>query len=432
MGYVGVVSGACFAKMGHSVIGVDVHPEKVALINAGQAPIKEKGLDELFGDVSRTSGSFSATLRAQDALATAELVMVCVRTPSLKDGRVDLSAIQAVAGEIGQALADRPSSSPLSIAIRSTVPPTTTRSVVLPILEKVSGKRHGQGFSLCHHPEFLREGTSIEDFFNPPKIVVGEDAAVGGAQALHSLYSEFPAPKLTTSFEVSELVKYCDNTFHALKVTFANEVGLIAQSLGIDSREVMRIFCLDTKLNISPAYLKPGFAFGGSCLPKDLRALIDLGRQRGFTLPMLSHILASNASQIEAVLQRILSSGIREVGLIGLSFKPDTDDLRESPMVELAERLIGKGIRLSVYDNYVSLSKLMGANKAYRETHLPHLSSLLVDTVEALIARSKLVIIANGKVPVDALAAAPDLRIYDLVGNRPELARHPGYQGLYW
>ena len=371
MGYVGVTTAACLAKLGHSVVGVEPSAPKVALINDGASPIVEKEVGELVGEAVR-AGRFRATQSAREGLAGADLAFICVGTPSRPDGALDPSFLAGVTREIAACLAGEPAERRPLIVVRSTVFPGTVRTEVVAVLRAQCGEEPAVVF----HPEFLREGSSVADFFAPPKIVVGEERAGAGARLL-ALYEGIEAPRFVTAIESAELVKYADNAFHALKVTFANEIGQLAQAAGVDGRGVMEMFCADTKLNISPRYLRPGFAFGGSCLPKDLRALVHAARARAVNLPMLESVLPSNRHQLDRAVQLVLSLRPRTVGLVGLAFKAGTDDLRESPLVELAERLLGKGVALAIHDPHVETNRLVGRNKAYIDQVFPHLAGLL-------------------------------------------------------
>jgi GDP-mannose 6-dehydrogenase len=428
LGYVGVVTAACLAQDGHQVIGVDVAQSKVDMINRGQTPIIEEEIDKLVLQVVQ-SGRLAATTNAQRAVAASDMAIVCVGTPSQpSNGALDTHYVAAVAAEIGDLLRER--TRPFLFVLRSTVIPGTTRSLVISTLEEHSGRPVGEGYDVVFHPEFLREGTSVKDFYDPPKIVVGERLP-GGGEMVFDLYPAVNAPRFAVPIEIAEMVKYADNAFHAVKITFANEMGQLSQSLGMDSRAVMDVFCADTKLNISPKYLRPGFAFGGSCLPKDVRALLHTARSNDLALPMLENLLSSNKAQIERVLRMVLNSGTRRVGLVGLAFKPGTDDLRESPLVELAERLVGKGIGLQIWDTHVRVARLMGSNKAFLEERLPHLAQLLVDNLSAL-DECDLIILGH---PLDLeLVRAwmeQDKQIVDLVGVAQTMP-HPLYQGVVW
>ena len=373
LGYVGSVSAASFANGGHQVVGVDVNPDKVASVNAGLSPIVEKGLAELIAaNVQR--GTLRATTATGEAIAASELSLICVGTPSRRNGSLDLTWLERVCGEIGAALRDKPAYH--VVVIRSTVLPGTTHDVVIPTLERLSGKQYGRGFGVAINHEFLREGTALHDFRHPPMTLVGHNYQSDGGPA-ESLYANVHAPLVSTSIRTAEMIKYASNTWHALKVCFANEVGNLCKRLDIDSHEVMEIFCRDEKLNLSSYYLKPGFAFGGSCLPKDVRAMQYRARELDLEMPVVGSILGSNRLQIEHAVERILETGRKRIGLLGFSFKAGTDDLRESPLVILAEALLGKGYELRIYDRNVSLARLVGANRAYINEQIPHLSSLL-------------------------------------------------------
>lgn len=377
LGYVGVVTAACFSKEGHEVLGVDVSPEKVAQINAGQSPIVENDIAELIAE-TRAAGRLSATSDAAAAVPWSDIIIVCVGTPSSPNGALDTSYVSSVCRQIGSLL--ETCSAPPTLVIRSTLLPGSMRTVVLPAISEGLGRPASNLLQVVFHPEFLREGSSVKDFYDPPKIVIGEETS-GDGDRLMELYTGFSAPVFRVRYDVAEMVKYCDNMFHALKITFANEIGQFCRPLEIDSHQVMEIFCADTKLNISGRYLRPGFAFGGSCLPKDLRAFTHAARQSDISVPMLDSILPSNKSQIERTANDILDAGARKIGLYGLAFKPGTDDLRESPLVTLAELLCGKGVDLKIYDECVQISRLVGGNKAFINARLPHIAKLLVGPV---------------------------------------------------
>jgi GDP-mannose 6-dehydrogenase len=388
LGYVGCVSAACLARDGHEVVGVDTNDMKVAMINEAQSPIVEPALGELIGEAHR-NGRMRATTDAMAAVQDTEMSFVCIQTPSADNGSLDLRYVIRVAQEIGEAL--RHKRARHTVVFRSTMLPTTMERLVQPAIEQSSGKKAGVDFGLAYHPEFLREGTAVADYKQPPRTVIGSlDTA--SADAIASLYADVTAPLVKCSLRTAELVKYADNAFHALKVAFGNEIGSICRSTEIDSQELMRIFCLDTKLNLSPTYLKPGYAFGGSCLPKDLRALTYLARSLDIQTPVLEATLASNAVHKQRALSLVTSHGKKPIGVLGLSFKDGTDDLRESPTVELVEQLVGKGYRVSIYDPNVSLTQLMGANKAYIDRELPHIASLMVDDLATLLERSEVVV----------------------------------------
>jgi GDP-mannose 6-dehydrogenase len=373
LGYVGCVSAAALAADGHEVVGVDVNPDKVAAVNAGRSPIVEPGLDECLAR-GVAGHRLRATTGAADAVRASEVSLLCVGTPSRRNGSLDLTYLQRVSEEIGEALRDAPQYH--VVVVRSTVLPGTTHEVVIPTLERASGKRYGDGFGVSVNPEFLREGTALEDFRTPPLTLVGHNHAADATGTI-GLYSSIDAPLVSTSIRVAEMIKYTSNTWHALKIVFANEIGNLCKRLGVDSHEVMDIFCRDEKLNVSARYLKPGFAFGGSCLPKDVRAVQYRAKELDVELPLISQILPSNRAQIQRAIDEVIETGRKRIALLGFSFKAGTDDLRESPLVILAEALLGKGLSLKIYDSNVSLAKLVGANKSYIEQQIPHLSSLL-------------------------------------------------------
>jgi len=431
MGYVGCVSAACLARDGHDVIGVDLSPAKLELIRSGKAPIIEEGIQELTRQAV-ADGRLTVTDSAAEAIARSELTFICVGTPSSPNGAQDLSAVVRVAQTIGDALAGKQSFH--TIVLRSTVTPGTTQDLVGHALQTRSGRRAGQDFGLCFQPEFLREGSSIRDYDKPPFTLVGGDSERSLA-ALRDLFGHLPCEFITTDIRTAETLKVVCNAFHALKITFANEIGRVSSALQVDGRQVMSLVCRDTRLNISPAYLKPGFAFGGSCLPKDLRALTYLGRLQDVETPVLSAILPSNQLHIERVVERVLADKRRRVGLLGLSFKPGTDDLRESPLVTLAERLLGKGMKLAIHDPEVSLSRLIGANKSYIEEAIPHLGELLKPSAEEVV-RDADVIIAGQGLPamLDAVyehGHAEQLFI-DLVGTAEPARTAARYWGVCW
>ncbi len=431
LGYVGSVSAASFAADGHHVVGVDANADKVAAINAGKSPIVEPGLDDLLAQ-NVAGGRLRATTDAADAIRGTDLSLICVGTPSRRNGSLDLSHLERVSEQIGAALRDQPSYH--VVVVRSTVLPGTTHEVVIPALERESGKTYGEGFGVSVNPEFLREGSALKDFRKPPLTLVGHNHAsdAGGTIAL---YQAIDAPLMTTSIQVAEMMKYTSNTWHAVKVCFANEIGNLCKKLGVDSHEVMDIFCRDEKLNLSPYYLKPGFAFGGSCLPKDVRALQYRAKEVDVDLPMISQILPSNKLQIQHGLDQVLETGKTQIGLLGFSFKAGTDDLRESPIVILAEALLGKGLSLRIYDKNVSLAKLVGANKDYIEKQIPHLSSLLCRTIDEVIASSEVIVVGNQSPEfVEALAQTrPDQIVIDLVRLPIDGSLVPAeYRGICW
>jgi GDP-mannose 6-dehydrogenase len=391
IGYVGCVSAACFAKEGHDVTGVDVNPTKVEIINSGNSPIVEPGIGELIQEAVN-SGRLRATTSAAEAVNTSAVSLVCVGTPSNANGSLDLRYVTRVCEEIGAAL--RTKKERHVVVLRSTMLPGTIENVVVPALAKTSGKKAGWDFGVCINPEFLREGSSLRDFYAPPFTLIGADDEKTVA-TVRALYANIDAPLFQTDVKTAEMIKYVCNAFHALKVSFANEVGNICKALAIDSHAVMDIFCQDTKLNLSPYYLKPGFAFGGSCLPKDLRAINYKARELDVEVPLLGAILPSNRLQIERAVDMVVRTGKKRIGVLGFSFKAGTDDLRESPMVSLIETLIGKGYQLSIYDRDVSLARLFGANKEYIEREIPHISQLMCSTIDEVLESSEVIIIGN-------------------------------------
>jgi GDP-mannose 6-dehydrogenase len=391
LGYVGSVLTACFAKDGHEVIGVDSEPTKVDLINGGQSPIIEPGLQPLI-EAGVRSGRIRATADVTNSVANTEISMICVGTPCRSSGEQDLSFVTRVCESIGTALRDKTGYH--LVVVRSTVLPGTVEAKVIPALEQASGRKFGIDFGVAMNPEFLRESTAIADFYVPPKTVIGASSD-RDLDLVASLYSALPGPLIRTRIKVAEMVKYTDNIFHALKITFGNEIGTICKQLGIDGHEVMNIMCQDRKLNISPAYLKPGFAYGGSCLPKDLRAMTWLARNSDLEVPLLNAISPGNEQQIKNAVRRVIEIGRRKIGVLGFAFKGGTDDLRESPVVTLIETLLGKGYDLRLYDSHVSLAKLIGANKRFIEEHIPHISRLMVNSMPELFAHAELIIIGN-------------------------------------
>ncbi len=391
LGYVGTVSAGCLAADGHEVIGVDPVATKIDLINRGQSPIIEAEIGDIIA-ASVKAGRLCATADPGEAIGKSEVSLVCVGTPSQANGNLDLKFVRRTCEEIGQALkgkADRH-----TVVIRSTILPGTMREIVIPTLEESSNKKAGADFGVCNNPEFLREGSAVRDFADPPKTVIGELDRAGGDQVA-ALYEKLNAPLIRTSLEVAEMVKYVDNSWHALKIGFANEIGNLAKSCGVNAHEVMQIFCQDKKLNISTAYLSPGFAFGGSCLPKDLRALAYRAKTKDLELPILNSILPSNEMQIARGIELILSLGHKRIGVLGFSFKAGTDDLRESPMIEVIERLLGKGYDLRIYDKSVNLARLVGANRDFILNRIPHISRLMVGGIDAVLDHGETIVIGN-------------------------------------
>ena len=430
MGYVGAVSAGCLAKLGHQIIGVDPVGVKVDLINAGKTPIIEKEIGEIIAQTT-ADGLLQATTETPDAVANTEMSIVCVGTPSQLNGDLDLTFIRRVCERLGTALQRKPAWH--VVVIRSTILPGTMRRVVIPILEEHSGKKAGRDFGVCNNPEFLREGSAVHDFYHPPKTVIGETDAESG-ELVASLYAKMKAPLIRTDIETAEMVKYVDNCWHALKVGFANEIGNLCKEIGTDGHRVMDIFCQDTKLNISPNYLKPGFAFGGSCLPKDLRALAYKGKMLDLDLPILNSILPSNMLQIERGLQMIMQQESKKIGVLGFSFKAGTDDLRESPMVEVIERLLGKGYEVKIYDRNVNLAKLIGANKDYILNHIPHISKMMVDSIEEILDHADTIVIGNSSPEFsDILSKINDKqKVIDLVRISQEIMQTESYHGICW
>ncbi|MFZ3573380.1 nucleotide sugar dehydrogenase [Streptomyces sp. BH097] len=434
LGYVGCVSAACLAGQGHEVIGVDVNQAKVDLVNSGRAPVVEERIGELTAEVVRT-GALRATRDVREAIMGSDVSLICVGTPSEPNGSLCTTYLERVTEQIGAALAERGDKGGRhTVVFRSTMLPGTCLNLLVPILEKSLGGTAGVDFGVAVNPEFLREGTSVRDFFDPPKTVIGQlDQASGDVVA--QLYEGLPGEVFRVPVPVAEAIKYADNSFHGLKIGFANELGAVCQALGVDSHQVMDVFLADRKLNISPAYLRPGFAFGGSCLPKDLRSLVHAARRADVSVPILSHVLASNADHLQRAVELVERTGKRKVGLFGLSFKPGTDDLRESPLVELAERLYGKGYDLKIYDANVSLSRLMGANREYIEGRLPHLAQLLADSVDEVLGHAEVCLVGTrDQAVLSALPLSGGPTVVDLVRLPDAEARRaePGYMGLAW
>lgn len=430
LGYVGCVSAACFAREGNRVVGVDVNQSKVDMINSGKSTILEEGIAELVRDMV-SSGALRATTSAAEAVAATSVSLVCVGTPSRANGSIDTRYLERVCSEIGAALKDKAESH--TVVIRSTVMPGTIEGTLIPILEQASGKKSGKGFHVASNPEFLREGTSIRDFDDPPFTIIGTGDACA-ADALRAIYARLTAPLYVTSIRVAEMVKYACNCFHGLKVGFANEIGNVCKALEIDSHEVMSIFCADTKLNVSPAYLRPGFAFGGSCLPKDVRALSYKAKLLDVKVPIIDAILPSNDEQIERGIQAVIDKGEKKVGILGFSFKAGTDDLRESPMVELVERLIGKGYDLRIYDSNVRMAAIHGANREYILNHIPHISKLMVASIDEVIAHARTLVIGNGSPEFKEVPKRLDegQQVVDLVRIADTKSVEGVYDGICW
>jgi GDP-mannose 6-dehydrogenase len=403
----------CLARLGYRVIGIDINPVKVQLLREGRSLIVEPGLDKMLS--SQHAGRVQATTDAMEAVRQSDISFVCVGTPSSRTGRIGLTSVQRVSEEIGTALATKDGWH--TIAIRSTVLPGTIEAIIIPILEEKSGKRAGVDFAVCANPEFIREGTAVRDFFNPPFTVIGANDQELSAP-LRVIYATLPGALFETSIRTAEMVKYACNAFHAVKIDFANEIGSLAREAGVNPDEVMSVLCADTKLNISPAYLKPGFAFGGSCLPKDVGALAHYARQMDLSLPLLQSILASNQAHIDRALESILATRKRRIGVFGLSFKSGTDDMRESGGLQLVKRLLGEGYQVQVYDPNVSLSLIHGENRRYAETEIPHIFSLLRPTMDEVVGTSEVLVITNDGDEYARVAklAAPEQEIVNLAG----------------
>ena len=429
LGYVGAVSAACLARDGHTVIGVDPNARKVDLINAAQAPIVEQGIGHLIAAAVERN-SLQAVASCQHAVMATELSLLCVGTPSQANGSLDLHHVATVCQEIGAALRDKQVFH--VVVVRSTMLPGSVRSVVIRTLEEWSGKTAGVDFGVCINPEFLREGSAIHDYDHPPKTVIGESDPRAG-DLLLQLYERIDAPLIRTDLETAEMVKYSDNVWHALKVAFANEIGNFCKASGIDGTKVMEIFCRDTKLNLSPYYLKPGFAFGGSCLPKDVRALTHRARSLDLELPLLNAVLPSNERQIRRGIRMIVEKGRRNIGFLGFSFKAGTDDLRESPLVEVVEYLLGKGYPLRLYDRNVRLASLTGTNQDYLLQHIPHVAALMVASVADILEFAETIVIGNGAAEFrDVLTQLrPGQSVVDLVGIGAQPGA-PAYDGICW
>jgi GDP-mannose 6-dehydrogenase len=431
LGYVGSVSAASFAADGHTVIGVDVNADKVAGLNDGRSPIVEKGLEELIRD-NTANARLRATTSTKEAVHATDLSLICVGTPSRRNGSLDLTYLERVCEQIGDALKDKESYH--VVVVRSTVLPGTTHDVVIPALERTSRKKYGAGFGVTVNPEFLREGTAIKDFRQPPMTLIGHNYT-SDAQPTEALYSEVHAPLIMTSIRTAEMIKYASNTWHALKVCFANEIGNLCKRLEIDSHEVMDIFCRDEKLNLSSYYMKPGFAFGGSCLPKDVRAMQYRAKEVDLDMPVIQSILGSNELQIRHAIDMVVETGRKRIGLLGFSFKAGTDDLRESPIVILAEALLGKGYSLSIYDRNVSIARLVGANKEYITKQIPHLSSLLTDSLDELLENAEVIVVGNGSPEFAEVLrrTRPDQVVIDLFRVKIDRTDIPGqYTGICW
>ena len=430
LGYVGTVSAGCLAQSGHEVIGVDPVATKVDLINQGQSPIIEAEIAEIIASAVK-SGRIRATQDATQAILDTELSFICVGTPSQANGNLDLSYIRRICEQIGEALNQK--SDRHTVVIRSTILPGTMRNIVIPVLQEKSGKEAGTDFGVCHNPEFLREGSAVKDFNFPPQTVVGEIDRKSG-DALAELYKNIDAPLVRTDLETAEMVKYVNNSWHALKIGYANEIGNLCKAFSIDAHQVMKIFCQDTKLNISPAYLTPGFAFGGSCLPKDLRAISYQAKMHDLQLPILTSILPSNEMQVAKGLDLIMRRGHKQIGILGFSFKAGTDDLRESPVIEVIERLIGKGHDLRIYDKNVKLARLVGANRDFILNRIPHISRLMVDDVDTVLKHAQTVVIGNNDPEFRQVPSRlrEDQYLVDFIRILPGKSQNGKYDGICW
>ena len=430
LGYVGAVSCGCLADLGHSIVGVDVAKAKVDLINAGKPPIVEAGLDELLEKAIKAK-TLRATTDGDEAVKNSDAALLCVGTPSTRSGGVTTHYLEAVARQIGESIKKQNHPGHFVVMTRSTSLPHV-HELIIKILEESSGRKMGQGIGYVCHPEFLREGVAVEDFYHPPKVVFGATDPKT-EEICKALYPRIEAPTFFVPPKVAAMIKYADNCFHALKVTFGNEVGLICKELGVDSHAVMDVFCADQKLNISPKYLKPGFAFGGSCLPKDLRAILDTARATATDLPMLSGMLASNKVQIESLLRRVISEKRPTVGLVGLAFKEGTDDVRESPLVNVVEALCGKGHPVRIYDEHLSPQALVGANRSFAFSAIPHLTELMSTDLQKVADQCDVLIVSHRLKPETwaKVKFKSGARIIDLVGVAA-LRKTAGYEGLYW
>ncbi len=431
LGYVGCVSAACLAREGHTVIGVDVNPLKIERINAGHSPIIEPGLSEIIAEMTG-SGQLRATLDGNAAVQESDVSIICVGTPSNENGSLNLHYLQNVCREIGQGVAQK--SDYHVVVVRSTVLPGTVQGNLVPILEKFSEKRAGASFGVCMNPEFLREGSALKDYYSPSHVVIGELDERSG-DPIAQLYTNVDAPIVRTNIPTAEMVKYADNAFHALKVVFANEIGNICKVHGVDGQSVMEIFCQDQRLNLSPYYLRPGFAFGGSCLPKDVRALLYRAKERDVECPTLNAILPSNQHQTQRGITLIERTRCRKIGVLGLSFKANTDDVRESPMVTLIETLVGRGYQVCVYDELVNPDRLIGANRSFLEREIPHIASLMVSSIDTVVEQSEVIVLANNTATFHEVIdkVGDDQIVIDLVGiGRGKSDIRGVYEGICW
>src|SRR5947209_4728783 len=432
LGYVGTVTAACLAHKGNSVVGVDLSPSKVEALQSGRSPVVEPRVSELVAECTKAC-RLHATSDAASAVRKTDISFLCVGTPSLRNGKLDLGHIEPVCCQIGEALKEKDSFH--LVVLRSTVLPGTAESIVVPTLEEASGRRMGKDFGVCVNPEFMREGTAVADFLEPAMTIIGA-ADPAHSAILRELYSWASGQIFETSFRSAEMVKYVCNAWHALKVTFANEVGTLAKELGVDAEAVVEIFTADTKLNISPSYLKPSFAFGGSCLPKDVRALNYRAKELDLKLPLFEAILPSNEKHLERAVEMVLNTGKKKIAMLGLSFKAATDDLRESPQVQLVKRLLGEGRQIQIWDDNVSLGRLIGSNRQYIEDVIPHIGSLLSSKREQVLENAEVVIVGTRGIDRDALRASlkPQQIVIDLVNleKSRRLNEHAFHKGICW
>jgi GDP-mannose 6-dehydrogenase len=431
LGYVGTVTAACLAYRGNTVIGVDLNDTKVDAVNSGKSPIVEPKAKEIIAE-AHEAGRLRATRSAEDAILNSEVSFLCVGTPSLRNGKLDLGNIEPVCAEIGEILKRKTAFH--TVVLRSTVLPGTAETIVVPTLERAIGKRIGEGFGVCVNPEFMREGTAVADFMEPAMTVIGASDKAHSVM-VRDLYSWAPGRLFETSFRAAEMVKYLCNSWHALKVAFANEVGTLSRELKVDAESLMEIFASDSKLNISAAYLKPGFAFGGSCLPKDVRALNYRAKELDLKLPLLESIMSSNEEHLERAIDLVLRTGKRKIAVVGLSFKAATDDLRESPQVQLVKRLLGEGCEVQIHDENVSLGRLIGSNRDYIEKVIPHIGSLLKSDLEEVLKCAEVVVIATRGMDMQALQkhVRPEQQVIDLVNlEKSRRIRSGTYKGICW
>lgn len=431
LGYVGCVTAACLARDGNNVVGIDVNPMKVNMINEGQSPIIEPGLDALIQEGVK-SGRLSASHDYFEVVQSSDMSLICVGTPSNDNGSLKLDYVINVCEQIGSALRDKQDYH--LVVVRSTVLPGTVEEKLIPILEQASGRKAGDDFGVCMNPEFLREGSAIKDYYKPSMVMIGELDQRSG-DLLQPIYQCVEAPVIRADIRTAEMVKYTCNAFHAMKVVFANEIGTLAKANGVDGQKVMEIICQDTQLNISTTYLRPGFAFGGSCLPKDLRAILYRAKELDVEAPMLASLLQSNRRHLEAGIKMIEKTRKHRIGVLGLSFKAGTDDTRESPTITLIETLIGKGYHVRIYDDKIQLARLVGANKSYLENTIPHITTLMCDSLEEVVEQSEVLVITNGS---PEFKRVPDLMrddqlLIDLIGSTKDADHLDGrYQGICW